>query len=103
TVPYGSTLTISEADYPSYTTTVSGSGAVISERTATLPASATVSNREVTFTNTQTSVSPTGYGGDDHMGAFQGLCLLGLALLAAVVIPTERKRRKAAADGRRQM
>ena len=102
TVPYGAEITVSEANNPSYTTTYKlNNGSTVSGNSCSI--SGITSNQTLLFTNTQSGVSPTGYGGDDHTGAFQGLCLLGLALMASVVVPLERKRRKAAADGRRQV
>ena len=102
TVPYGAALTVSEANNPSYTTTYKlGNGSTVSGNSCSI--SGITANQTLVFTNTQSSVSPTGYNGGEHAGAFQGLCLLGLALMAAVVVPLERKHRKAADSSRQQV
>jgi hypothetical protein len=87
-VPYGSVLTITEAD-GNYDTTVKIGSTTASGRTVTLSAAQTKANQTVTFTNTANSLAPSGYR--DAILPFA--LLLGVGVLIAGISRYRRRRR----------
>ncbi len=89
-IPYGTTLTLTEAEADGYTTTVKlGNGAATEARTITLSGSQTKSNQTVTFTNTFGVLAPTGYVAVTRPYEF---LFLGGLLLAVLGLRGRKKR-----------
>ena len=87
-VPYGSVLTITEAD-GNYDTTVKIGSTTASSRTVTLSAAQTKANQTVTFTNTANGLAPSGYR--DAILPFA--LLLGVGVLISGISRYRRRRR----------